>query len=317
MSKLDASFEEPLADLRQRIEELAQYPDDPAQARELERLRRQLDRDTADVYAHLTRWQKALVARHPDRPYALDYVRYLMTDWVEVHGDRAFADDPAMVAGFATFRGRSVAVIGHEKGRDTRDRIYRNFGQPRPEGYRKALRVMQLAEKFGLPILTFVDTAGAYPGIGAEERGQAEAIARNLMEMSALEVPVVTTVTGEGGSGGALAIAVGNRVFMLEYSTYSVISPEGCAAILWKDQSRKSDAAEAMKITAPDLLELGVIDGIIPEPPGGAHTDPREAARRVGDVIARALAELETLSPEELVDQRYDRFRAIGVYEEG
>lgn len=317
MSKLDASFEEPLADLRRRIEEIAQYPDDPAKARELERLRRELERDTADVYANLTRWQKALVARHPDRPYALDYIRYLMTDWVEVHGDRAFADDPAIVAGFATFRGRSVAVIGHEKGRDTRDRIYRNFGQPRPEGYRKALRVMHLAEKFGLPILTFVDTAGAYPGIGAEERGQAEAIARNLMEMAALEVPVVTTVTGEGGSGGALAIAVGNRVFILEYSTYSVISPEGCAAILWKDQSRKADAAEAMKITAPDLLELGVVDDVIPEPPGGAHTDPREAARRVGDVIARALAELETLSPEELVEQRYDRFRAIGVYEEG
>jgi|CXWL01.1.fsa_nt_gi acetyl-CoA carboxylase carboxyl transferase subunit alpha len=317
MSKLDASFEEPLADLRQRIEELAQYPDDPAKAREAERLRRQLDRDTQDVYATLTRWQKALVARHPDRPYVLDYVRYLMTDWVEVHGDRAFADDPAIVAGFATFRGRSVAVIGHEKGRDTRERIYRNFGQPRPEGYRKALRVMHLAEKFGLPILTFVDTAGAYPGIGAEERGQAEAIARNLMEMAALEVPLVTTVTGEGGSGGALAIAVGNRVFMQEYSTYSVISPEGCAAILWKDQSRKSDAAEAMKITAPDLLELGVVDDIIPEPLGGAHTDPREAARRVGDVIARALAELETLSPEELVEQRYDRFRAIGFYEEG
>jgi acetyl-CoA carboxylase carboxyl transferase subunit alpha len=317
MSKLDASFEEPLADLRRRIEELAQYPDDPAKTRDAERLRRELDRDTADTYAHLTRWQKALVARHPDRPYVLDYVRLLMTDWVEVHGDRAFADDPAIVAGFATFRGRSVAVIGHEKGRDTRERIYRNFGQPRPEGYRKALRVMHLAEKFGLPILTFVDTAGAYPGIGAEERGQAEAIARNLMEMAALEVPVVTTVTGEGGSGGALAIAVGNRVFMQEYSTYSVISPEGCAAILWKDQTRKSDAAEAMKITAPDLLELGVIDDIIPEPPGGAHTDLREAARRVGDVIARALAELESLSPEELVEQRYDRFRAIGVYEEG
>jgi acetyl-CoA carboxylase carboxyl transferase subunit alpha len=238
-----------------------------------------------------------------------------MSDWVEVHGDRAFHDDPAVVAGFATFRGRSVAVIGHEKGRDTKERIVRNFGQPRPEGYRKALRVMRLAEKFGLPVLTFVDTAGAHPGIGAEERGQAEAIARNLIEMASLRVPIVVTVTGEGGSGGALALGIGNRVLILEYSTYSVISPEGCAAILWKDQSRKAEAAEAMKLTAPDLLELRVVDAVIPEPLGGAHTDHREIARRVGDAVDAALVELEALAPEEVVARRHHRFRALGVFE--
>ncbi len=240
-----------------------------------------------------------------------------MSDWVEVHGDRAFADDPAIVAGLATFRGRSVAVIGHQKGRDTKERILRNFGQPRPEGYRKALRVMKLAERFGRPVLTFIDTAGAYPGLDAEERGQAEAIARNLIEMAALRVPILVTVTGEGGSGGALALGVGDRVFILEYATYSVISPEGCAAILWKDQDRKADAAEAMRLTAPDLLDLRVVDQIIPEPPGGAHTDPAETCRRVGEVLAGALAELERLSPDELTARRYQRFRALGVYEEG
>ena len=230
------------------------YPAGSGQEREIERLRATLKKSTSEVYGNLDRWQKTLVARHADRPYTLDYVHFLMSDWVELHGDRAFGDDPAIVAGFATFQGRSVAVIGHEKGRDTKERILRNFGQPRPEGYRKALRVMRLAEKFGLPVLTFIDTAGASPGIDAEERGQAEAVARNLIEMAALEVPIVT-VTGEGGSGGALALGVGDRVFVLEYATYSVISPEGCAAILWKDQDRKAEAAEAMKLTAPDLLE--------------------------------------------------------------
>lgn len=315
MAIADASFEEPLVELRRRIQELRAFPEDAAKSKELERLRRALEKSTGEVYANLSRWQKTLVARHPERPYVLDYVRHLMTDWVELHGDRAFADDPAVVAGFATFRGRSVAVIGHEKGRDTKERIHRNFGQPRPEGYRKALRVMRLAEKFGRPILTFVDTAGAHPGIGAEERGQAEAIARNLIEMASLRVPLVVTVTGEGGSGGALALGVGNRVFMLQYSTYSVISPEGCAAILWKDQSRKAEAAEAMKLTAPDLLALDVVDAIVPEPLGGAHTDHREAARRVGDAVDDALVDLEALEPEELVDQRYRRFRALGVFE--
>jgi acetyl-CoA carboxylase carboxyl transferase subunit alpha len=316
MAVHDASFEEPLVELRRRIEELEEFPEDPSKVKELERLRSTLKKSTADVYGSLTRWQKTLVARHPERPYTLDYIGRLMSDWVELRGDRAFADDPAIVAGFATFRGRSVAVIGHEKGRDTKERIHRNFGQPRPEGYRKALRVMRMAEKFGRPVITFVDTAGAHPGIGAEERGQAEAIARNLIEMAALRVPIVATITGEGGSGGALALGVGNRVYMLEYSTYSVISPEGCAAILWKDQDKKADAAEAMKITAPDLLELQVVDAVLPEPLGGAHTDHEEMARRVGDAVEDALIELEALTPDELVAQRYERFRSLGVYEE-
>lgn len=315
MAATDASFEEPLIELRRKIRELEAFPEDSAKAKELERLRKNLEKSTTDVFSGLSRWQKTLVARHPERPYVLDYVRHQMSDWVEIHGDRAFADDPAVVTGLATFRGRSVAVIGHEKGRDTHERIRRNFGQPRPEGYRKALRAMHLAERFGLPVLTFVDTAGAHPGIGAEERGQAEAIARNLIEMAALRVPLVVTVTGEGGSGGALALGVGNRVFMLEFSTYSVISPEGCAAILWKDQSQKADAAEAMKLTAPDLLELEVVDAVIPEPLGGAHTDHAEAARRVGDRVDEALLELETLSADELVAQRYERFRRLGAFE--
>jgi len=317
MCATEASFDEPLVELRRRIEELEGYPEDPAKVKEVERLRKSLEKSTAEVYSNLDRWQKTLVARHRERPYTLDYVRLMMEEWVEVHGDRAYADDHAIVAGFATFRGRDVAVVGHEKGRDTKERILRNFGQARPEGYRKALRVMKLAERFGLPVLTFVDTAGAHPGIGAEERGQAEAIARNLIEMAALQVPIVVTVTGEGGSGGALALGVGNRVYMLEYSTYSVISPEGCAAILWKDQSQRAAAAEAMKITAPDLLSLQVVDEVISEPLGGAHTDHDEIARRVGDVIEDALDELTELSPDELIRQRYERFRHLGVYEEG
>ncbi|MEA2694579.1 MAG: acetyl-CoA carboxylase carboxyl transferase subunit alpha [Acidobacteriota bacterium] len=317
MQTAESHFDEPLNELRRRIEELEGYPAGSGQEREIERLRASLKKSTSEVYGSLDRWQKTLVARHADRPYTLDYVQYLMSDWIELHGDRGFGDDPAIVAGFATFQGRSVAVIGHEKGRDTKERIRRNFGQPRPEGYRKALRVMKLAEKFGLPVLTFIDTAGASPGIDAEERGQAEAVARNLLEMAALEVPIVVTVTGEGGSGGALALGVGDRVFVLEYATYSVISPEGCAAILWKDQERKAEAAEAMKLTAPDLLEMGVVDEIIPEPQGGAHTDPAETCRRVGERIQAALGDLERLRPDELVAQRYQRFRSLGVYDEG
>jgi acetyl-CoA carboxylase carboxyl transferase subunit alpha len=317
MQTAESHFDEPLNELRRRIEELEGYPAGSGQERELERLRTALKKSTGDIYGNLNRWQKTLVARHADRPYTLDYVQYLMSDWIELHGDRGFGDDPAIVAGFATFEGRSVAVIGHEKGRDTKERIRRNFGQPRPEGYRKALRVMKLAEKFGLPVLTFIDTAGASPGIDAEERGQAEAVARNLIEMAALEVPIVVTVTGEGGSGGALALGVGDRVFVLEYATYSVISPEGCAAILWKDQERKAEAAEAMRLTAPDLLEMGVVDEIIPEPQGGAHTDPAETCRRVGERIQAALGDLERLRPDELVAQRYQRFRSLGVYDEG
>ncbi|MGH9465083.1 MAG: acetyl-CoA carboxylase carboxyltransferase subunit alpha, partial [Thermoanaerobaculia bacterium] len=233
---------------------------------------------------------------------------------VELHGDRAFADDPAIVGGLASFRGRSIVVVGHQKGRSTKQRIVRNFGQPRPEGYRKALRLMRLAERFALPVVSFVDTPGAYPGLDAEERGQAEAIARNLIEMAALGVPIVVVVTGEGGSGGALALGVGNRTYMLEYAIYSVISPEGCAAILWKDQEKRETAAEAMRITAPDLSELGVIDGVIAEPLGGAHTDHEGAARRVGETLEAALAELVDEAPEELRRQRYERFRHLGVH---
>jgi acetyl-CoA carboxylase carboxyl transferase subunit alpha len=309
-----APFEEPLVELRGKIAELEGFPQETARDRELEKLRKQLDKATAEVFAQLTRWQRTLVARHPERPYAVDYVDLLMEDWVELHGDRAFGDDPAIVAGFARFRGRSVAVIGHHKGRDTRERIHRNFGQPRPEGYRKALRVMRLAEKFRRPVLTFIDTAGAHPGIGAEERGQAEAIARNLIEMASLTVPVLCTVTGEGGSGGALALGVGDRVYVLEYSTYSVISPEGCAAILWKDQAKKEEAAEAMRLTAPDLLELGVVDAVLPEPRGGAHTDPAAAARRLGDELERALGELGDLPVDELLARRYAKFRRMGAF---
>ena len=311
------NFEEPLTELRRRIEELGGYPEGSGHGGELERLKSALEKKTRDIFSKLTPWQTTLVARHFDRPYTLDYVDYLMEDWVEIHGDRGFADDPAIVAGFATFRGRSVAIIGHQKGRGTKERIRRNFGQPRPEGYRKALRVFRMAEKFGLPVLTLVDTPGAYPGIGAEERGQAEAIARNLIEMADLAVPIVVTVTGEGGSGGALALGIGNRILMLQHSIYSVISPEGCAAILWKDQDRKSEAARALRLTAADLERLGILDAVIPEPLGGAHTDPGAACKQVGDKIEQALAEVVELSAEELIAERYRKFRALGAVEEG
>lgn len=316
MAAKDAPFEAPLADLRRRIDELEGFPPGTGREKELARLRTDLAKATEGVYKKLSRWEKTLVARHTDRPHTLDYVHGLMTDWVELHGDRAYADDPAMVAGFAEFRGRSVAVVGHQKGRATKERIRRNFGQPRPEGYRKALRVMKLAEKFRRPVLSFVDTPGAYPGLGAEQRGQAEAIARNLLEMAALTVPIVVTVTGEGGSGGALAIGVGDRVLALEYAVYSVISPEGCAAILWKDQAKREEAAEAMRVTTPDLMELEVIDEVIPEPLGGAHADPVETIARVGEAVAGALAELSKMSLAKLRDHRYERFRGMGVYQD-
>jgi len=316
MSLADNQFEEPLVELRRRIEELSAFPDEPARAKELRELRDELARQTKQIYGGLSRWQKTLVARHADRPHTLDYIDLLTEDWMELHGDRGFADDPAIVCGLARFRGRSVCIVGHQKGRGTKERIRRNFGQPRPEGYRKALRIMRLAERFGLPVLSFVDTPGAYPGIGAEERGQAEAIARNLLEMAGLRTPIVVTVTGEGGSGGALALGVGDRVLILEYAVYSVISPEGCAAILWKDQEKRAQAAEAMKLTAPDLLELSVVDEIVPEPLGGAHTDPPEAARRIGDRIEAAVEELCELSTPDLLERRYARFRALGVFDE-
>ncbi len=288
--------------------------DDVSMARKRERLGQELAALRVRVFSALTPWQKTLVARHARRPYTLDYVRYLLEDWTELHGDRRYSDDPAIVGGFGTFRGRPVLVVGHQKGRDTKEKIQRNFGMPRPEGYRKALRLMCLAEKFRRPVLTFIDTPGAYPGIGAEERGQAEAIALNLREMARLTVPVVATVTGEGGSGGALAIGVGNRVNMLEFAVYSVISPEGCAAILWRDASKSRDAARAMRMTAKDLLDLDIIDEVIPEVIGGAHVDPEAQAAIVGDTIERQLREMDGVPPARLVAERQERFRRMGRF---
>jgi acetyl-CoA carboxylase carboxyl transferase subunit alpha len=308
----DLDFEAPLRELQTKIDELARYPGDPAKERETNRLRRELDALRRDVYSQLTPWQKTFVARHPNRPYFMDYVQALCEDFIEVHGDRRFGDDPAIMCGFAVYKGRQVCVIGHQKGRDTKQKIYRNFGMPKPEGYRKALRVMKLAEKFGRPVLTFVDTPGAYPGIDAEERGQAEAIAYNLREMARLRTPVVVNVTGEGGSGGALAIAVGDRVNMLEHSVYSVISPEGCASILWRDPARAEQAATAMKITAPDLKALGIIDEVVPEPSGGAHVDHDALFRTIDVVLESQLRELSSQSLDALVAARYDKFRNMG-----
>jgi acetyl-CoA carboxylase carboxyl transferase subunit alpha len=305
-------FEEPILELERRVESLSGIGDDVATQRKRDLLEVELQSLRGKIFASLSPWQKTLVARHARRPYTLDYVRYLVEGFVEIHGDRRYADDAAIVTGFGVFRGRHVLVVGHQKGRDTKEKIVRNFGMPRPEGYRKALRAMKLAEKFRRPILAFIDTPGAYPGIGAEERGQAEAIALNLRVMSRLTVPILVTVAGEGGSGGALAIGVGDRVNMLEFAVYSVISPEGCAAILWRDATRSRDAASAMKMTAPDLLKLDIADEIVPEVVGGAHVDPARQASILGDVLERQLAELEAQSGEELVASRYVRFRRMG-----
>jgi acetyl-CoA carboxylase carboxyl transferase subunit alpha len=308
-------FERPLLELEGRIEALRQggRPDAAAEVARLEERLRRLQRKT---FGRLTPWQRVQLARHPRRPYTLDLLRLLMEDFVELHGDRLFGDDHAVVGGLARFEDHTVVVVGHQKGRDTREKLFRNFGMPHPEGYRKALRLMRLAEKFRKPVITLVDTPGAYPGIGAEERGQAEAIARNLREMAGLRTPIVSVVTGEGGSGGALALAVADRVLMLEYAVFSVISPEGCAAILWQDARRASEAAEVLRITAPELLKLGVIDGVIPEPPGGAHRNWEAAASGVRLAIRAALAGLTPLAGDTLVQQRYARFRRIGVFEE-
>jgi acetyl-CoA carboxylase carboxyl transferase subunit alpha len=309
-------FEQPLLELENRIVALQAQDDSPKARDEIAKLEERLERQRHKTYASLTPWQRTQLARHPKRPHSRDFIRLLFDDFVELHGDRLYGDDPAVVGGLARFEGRGVVVIGHQKGRDTREKIARNFGMPHPEGYRKALRLMQLAEKFGKPVLSLIDTPGAYPGIGAEERGQAEAIARNLREMAALRTPIVATVTGEGGSGGALAIGMGNRVLMLEYATYSVISPEGCAAILWGDAAKAPEAAESMKITAPDLRRLGVIDAIVPEPLGGAHRDWEGAAARLRAALRDHLADLAGRSPERLVAERYEKFRRMGAYEE-
>lgn len=308
-------FERPLLALEARIAALRRRGDAEA-ASEVARLEARWRRLHRRLFGRLTAWQRVQLARHPRRPYTLDLVRLLVEDFVELHGDRRYGDDHAIVAGLGRFEGRGVVLVGHQKGRDTGDKLYRNFGMPHPEGYRKALRVMALGEKFGKPVLTFIDTPGAYPGIGAEERGQAEAIAVNLREMAGLRTPVVAVVTGEGGSGGALALAVADRVYMLEYAVYSVISPEGCAAILWEDARRAPEAAEVLRLTAPDCLKLGVIDGVIPEPPGGAHRDWEATAAEIRGVLRAALAELRALGTEELVQRRHARFRRLGVFEE-
>jgi acetyl-CoA carboxylase carboxyl transferase subunit alpha len=308
-------FEQPLLEMEAKIAAL-QAAEDPGSREELAKLQDRLDRLREKTFAGLTAWQTTQLARHPRRPHARDFVRLLFEDFIELHGDRLYGDDPAIVGGLARFDGYGVVVIGHQKGRETREKIARNFGMPHPEGYRKALRLMQLAEKFAKPVVTFIDTPGAYPGIGAEERGQAEAIARNLREMAALRTPIVAVVTGEGGSGGALAIGMGNRVLMLEHAVYSVISPEGCAAILWGDAGKASEAAEIMKITARDLLRLGVIDTVVPEPPGGAHRDWDAAARSLRAALGEHLSALRAQSPETLVRERGEKFRRIGVFEE-
>jgi len=309
-----AARQRELEKLEKVVDDLKLLAGDEDADAELERLREQVAELRKEFYTHLGPWQRAQIARHPQRPYLTDYIPLLFTDFVELHGDRAFGDDRAMITGMAKFKGRAVAVIGQQKGRDTKQRVIRNFGQPKPEGYRKALRIMQLAAKFGRPILTFVDTPGAYPGIDAEERGQGEAIARNLREMARLPVPVIVTVTGEGGSGGALAIAVGDRVNILENGFYSVISPEGCASIIWRDSSKAETAAEAMKITANDLKELGIVDEIVKEPEGGAHTDYDAAARFVEEVLERQLAALSGESAKALVAARYEKFRKMGQF---
>jgi len=311
-------FEQPIAELEGKIEQLRFVQDDSAVdiSEEISRLDAKSQSLTKEIYAKLTPWQCALVARHPQRPYTLDYLGSVFTDFEELHGDRSYADDHAIVGGLARFNGQSCMVIGHQKGRDTKEKIHRNFGMPRPEGYRKALRLMRLAEKFGLPVFTFVDTPGAYPGIDAEERGQSEAIGRNLAVMTELKVPLIATVIGEGGSGGALAIAVADVVAMLQYSTYSVISPEGCASILWKSAERAGDAAETMGITAPRLKSLGLIDRIINEPVGGAHRDHRATAQSVKKSLQEALKQLAGMSSSELIERRFERLMSYGRFKE-
>jgi acetyl-CoA carboxylase carboxyl transferase subunit alpha len=309
-------FEQPIAELEAKIQELrhASHGNAFNIEEEIGKLQEKLKARTAEIFRALTPWQVSQLARHPQRPYTLDYIKLICDEFHELAGDRAYADDAAIVGGLARIDGKSVVLIGHQKGRDTKNKIRRNFGMPRPEGYRKALRLMKLAERFKLPLVTFIDTPGAYPGVGAEERGQSEAIARNLLEMAELRVPIVCTVIGEGGSGGALAIGIGDRVLMLEYGTYSVISPEGCASILWKTAERAKDAAEALGITAPRLLELGLIDQMVREPLGGAHRDPQDMAGRLKAILIGQIEQLERLDTHTLLEQRYQRLRSHGRF---
>ncbi len=311
-------FEQPIAELETKIEELRFVQDDSAVdiSEEIDRLQKKNLGLTKEIYSKLNAWQISQVARHPQRPYSLDYIQHLFTDFEELHGDRSFADDHAIVGGLARFNGQPVMVIGHQKGRDTKEKIFRNFGMPRPEGYRKALRLMRLAEKFGLPIFTFIDTPGAYPGIGAEERGQSEAIGRNLYVMAELKVPLICTVIGEGGSGGALAIAVGDVLLMLQYSTYSVISPEGCASILWKSADKASEAAETLGITATRLKTLGLVDRVIPEPLGGAHRDYQAMMRSLKSALQESLSQVQSKSLDAMLKSRYERLMNYGKFKE-
>jgi acetyl-CoA carboxylase carboxyl transferase subunit alpha len=302
--------------LERQIAELSNLIPSDNTARELERLQKRLEKLRKEVFSKLTPWQKVQISRHPQRPHVQDFINLIFQDYIELHGDRRFEDDPALIGGMATFHGEPCIVLGTQKGRDTKQKLHRNFGMPKPEGYRKAIRLMKLAEKFSRPVFTLIDTQGGYPGIGAEERGQSEAIAHNLREMARLKVPIIVTITGEGGSGGALGIGVGDRIFMLEHAYYSVISPEGCAAILWKDQSQVEEAANALKITYPDLKALGVVDDMIPEPEGGAHADHKLAAALVDHRLQQALAELKSIPPQRLAEYRYNKFRLLGSFVE-
>ena len=311
-------FEKPIAELEKKIEELTLFTSNGNidLEEEILKLHKKSDQLRAEIYSRITPWQKSQISRHPNRPYTLDYIEAMLTDFLEMHGDRAFADDPAIVSGMAKLEGTPLVVIGHQKGRTTKEKIYRNFGMPNPEGYRKALRLMRYAERFNKTLLTFIDTPGAYPGIGAEERGQGESIARNLSVMSQLRTPIMAVVIGEGGSGGALALGVADRILMLEHSTYSVISPEGCAAILWNNGAKASEAAELLKITAQDLFQMKVIDEVVEEPVGGAHRDPRRAAELLKEAVVRNLAEIRNIPIDDLLKQRYERLRRIGTFDE-
>ena len=313
VSTATLEFEEPINVLLKEIEALSLMPRTPARHQEIDALRARVTQVRQEIFGSLTPWQRVLVARHPKRPYTLDYVDRLFTEFTEIHGDRRFGDDHAIVAGFARFEGEPILIVGHQKGRDTRQNVYRNFGYARPEGYRKALRAMKLADKFDRPIIAFIDTPAAYPGIESEERGVAEAIALNLREMAMLTVPVVVAVIGEGGSGGALGLAVGDRILMQEYAVFGVIPPEGCAAILWRDVARKVEAADALKLTASDLVGLGVVDEVVPEPAGGAHSDPAEAVRILAPVLSRAMRTLTAASRDRRLQQRHDKFRQLGL----
>ena len=314
MAKMVLEFEKPIIELEQKMEEMRRYADNPDIAVEIGKIEKRVNQLQLAVYAGLTRWQKVQLARHPDRPYTLDYIAMMTKDFVELHGDRHYRDDKAIVGGFAHLDDKKIMLIGHQKGRDTKSNVFRNFGMPNPEGYRKALRLMKLAEKFGLPVVTLLDTPGAFPGLEAEERGQAEAIARNLLEMARLRVPIVVAIIGEGASGGALGIGVGDRILMMENAWYSVISPESCSSILWRSWDFKEQAAEALQLTAPDLKKQGIIDEILPEPLGGAHRNPEQAARVLKDAILLELKQLGKLKPEKLLERRVEKFSAMGVW---